>query len=219
MLKSVKILGLVAAVAVMMCFTTSITKADSLNIAINMAFTGQNCSANSCQSQDIAFNNGFVLSTNPAGDSAAGATVALPNFNLSYNSGAVITPANGAFAINGGAAGSLSGTINWMNLVQGGTAGTFDLGVGLTGISGTPGTSNILDAFITDTTGSGILTFQFTDPNITTVQSLAEMNDPLGTQTSLSGTLATPEPASLCLFGIGLLGLAFAYRRRLQAAA
>ncbi|MGH9397899.1 MAG: PEP-CTERM sorting domain-containing protein [Terriglobia bacterium] len=220
MIKPIRFLGVVAAMSVMMCFATSITKANDVNMAINMAFTGQSCSGGACQSQNVAFNNGTVLSTNPSPDSLSGAAVTFPNFNLSYSSGAVFTPSNGVFSINGGSAGSLAGTINWMNLVQGGTQGTFDLGVGLTGITGTPGTSGVLDSFISNAKGDGILTFQFNSgPTLTSIQSLVAMNDPNGTQTSLSGTLSTPEPASLCLFGIGLLGLAFVYRRRMQTTA
>ncbi|MDE3179184.1 MAG: PEP-CTERM sorting domain-containing protein [Acidobacteriota bacterium] len=219
MSKPIKYFGLIAAMAAMLCFASTITKADDINIAGNINLTGQSCTAGACQSQNVTFNSVSVLSTNPSPDSLVGSSVSLPNFNLGYNSGAVFTPSSGSVAINGGAAGSLTGTINWMNLVQGGTQGTFDLTVGLSGITGTPGSSPVLQSFLSSGQASGVLTFQFTAaPGLTTVQSLVAMNDPNGINTTISGSVTTPEPASLCLFGFGLLMLAFVYRRRMQRA-
>ncbi|HWG36438.1 MAG TPA: PEP-CTERM sorting domain-containing protein [Terriglobales bacterium] len=157
------------------------------------------------------------------GDSLVGAPVTITptsNFTLVgpvvFNGAiesASFSPGGGTFAINGGAAGSLSANVSLLQIqsIQG--SGAYQVTMNLTNLHVTTGTSTVLGQFVGATGGNGSLQFSFSD---STASSLTDLLNISGTvKDSVSGTLAVPEPASLALLGTGLFALSFFFKRRL----
>lgn len=219
MVKSFKLLSLIAAVAVVMAAASVTSKADSIQLAGLINFTPtatSNCTSSPSGCQDVTFSGLRVLATNPS-EAVSSSSVSFPTFDLGWSgSAATFNPTSGPLSISINGSSALTGTIAWEGLSTMGVGG-FQLNVGLNGLTG-GGSDAVLQSFAANGQGSGILTFQFTTANLTSVMSLVDSSVALPNN-SVSATLTTPEPASLGLFGIGLLGLAFAYRRRLKALA
>lgn len=218
MVRNLKLLGLVAVVAFVMTAASATSKADDLQIGGLINFNpvaSSDCTTSPSGCQAVSFGNLSVEATNPS-EAVSSSSVSFPTFDLGYSgTAATFNPTSGPLSIslNGS---TLTGNIGWENLVATGTGG-FQLEVSLDGLTG-GGSDPILGAFASHGQGNGLLTFQFTMQGMTSVSSLVASTVALPNN-SVSATLSTPEPASLCLFGTGLLGLGLLLRRRLQAAA
>ncbi|MGH9326381.1 MAG: PEP-CTERM sorting domain-containing protein [Terriglobia bacterium] len=218
MIKNLKLLSLAAAIVVMMAMASVSLRADTLQAAglMNLNPTAQsNCTTASGGCQAVTFGTINILATQP-GETITSSSVTLPDFDLGWTgSAASFNPSSGPLGvtINGQ---TLTGNIGWEELTGSNTGG-FTLTVGLTGLAG-GGTDPVLDAFAANGNGNGNLTFQFAPDGITSISGLVA-NTSAEDNISVSGTLATPEPASLSLVGIGLLGFAFAFRKRIKAVA
>lgn len=219
MVRNLKLLSLVAAVAVVMMAASVKSKADDLQINGLINFTpvaASNCTSSPSGCQDVTFGSLGVAATNPS-ESISSSSVSFPSFDLGWSgTAATFNPASGPLAISINGSSALTGDIVWESLMTSGSGG-YQLDVSLNNLTG-GGSDPILNAFALNGQGSGILTFQFTIPSMTSVQSLVDSSAALPNN-SVSATLTTPEPASLCLFGTGLLSLGLLLRRRLQAAA
>jgi hypothetical protein len=158
--------------------------------------------------------NGVV----PGTDSAFNAPISGLTFD--YTNTGTFSPTTQTITVGNSSSGILSGTVTYVSLTSNGSGG-FSLNIGLNGLTfancSTGGCTNsaLLSAF--GTAGNGILTFQFVSG--TGPQGINDLlNLPAGTAafTTFSGTLANvPEPATLAMFGSGLLALVGTIRRRM----
>ena len=159
------------------------------------------------------------------GDSLEGTAVSItPNSAFSFTSIAggngYFSPNSGTMSIGNATTGTLVGDIQFVTITGNG-AGAFAINIGLSNIVYTGGTSALLTSLAGTNNGTGVFTFQFTAGGA--LNDLLNMGLGSGSlggtsqiNTSVSGSVSVPEPASLFLLGSGLIAGSGFVRRKFR---